>query len=246
MQIKINSRNIKAEPGETILEVALRNDIDIPNLCHDPDLPANGSCRMCICEINGKLTTACNTTVEDKMVIETESVRVVKSRKMNIELLLSRADIKDNDKLIQLKKKYKVGGSLFGKEKIECRIDKSGPSIARDDSKCILCGRCVNKCQLTQDVNAICFEGRGRDLKVGTAFDHNLEDTVCVNCGQCVLTCPSGALTEVDDIDKVRAVIKDPSKHVIVQTAPAIRASIGEEFGMPAGTLITKKIGWRS
>ena len=242
MKIKINGMDIEVRHADTILEAALRNGIDVPNLCYDPDLAPNGSCRMCICEVNGRLMTACNTFVEENMVVETESERVVSSRKMNIELLLARADERSNDKLLELKEKYGVDCSRFSLADENARKDESSLSVVRDSSKCILCGKCVNKCQQTQNVNAICFRGRGSDLRVGTAFDVLLDDTVCVDCGQCVLACPSGALSERDDILKVRAVIKDPLKHVVVQTAPAIRASIGEEFGMAAGTLVTKKL----
>lgn len=242
MKVKINGKDIEARQEDTVLEAALRNGIDVPNLCYDPDLLPNGNCRMCICEVNGKLMTSCNTFVEENMVVETETERVVFLRKINIELLLARADESCNEKLLELKENYGVDSSRFSQATKNVRKDESSSSIVLDGSKCILCGKCVNKCQQTQNVNAICFRDRGSDLSVGTAFDATLDDTVCVNCGQCVLACPSGALSEREDISKVRDAIKDPLKHVVVQTAPAIRASVGEEFGMAAGTLVTKKL----
>ncbi|RLG14231.1 MAG: ferredoxin [Candidatus Nanohalarchaeota archaeon] len=262
MQIKINGRDIEVNSSETIFQAALRNRIEIPHLCYDPDLPPTGSCRLCICEVNGRIMSTCDTKVADNMVVETETKKVIRLRKINIELLLSRH--KDEEKTVsqlqKLKKKYKIKNTRFNKKSCEVKSSKdksvlkiadkdsgrknnSNLSICLDNSKCILCGKCVNKCRLTQGVNALCFEGRGNEgLKITTAFDDMLKRSVCVDCGQCVLVCPSGALHEVDDISKVVAAIENPKKHVVVQTAPAIRASIGEEFGLPAGTLVTKKM----
>ncbi|MCK5176533.1 MAG: [FeFe] hydrogenase, group A, partial [Candidatus Aenigmarchaeota archaeon] len=272
MQIKINGKNIESLPDETVLEVAIRNGIFIPHLCNDSDLFPEGNCRMCICEINGKLMSVCNTKVAQNMIVETDTQKVMQLRKMNIELLLSRHKTNHNgryNQLIELKEEHNIDTVRFSKksrgielneqnyhrmdfkkkekthldnEKKTNTKDDSSPSILRDNSKCILCGKCVNKCQITQDVNAICYTGRGVDLKVGTFFNQPLAQTDCVNCGQCVLVCPSGALREVNDIEKVKTAINDPKKYVIAQTAPAIRASIGEEFGLPAGTLVTKKL----
>ena len=148
MQIKINGKDIEAGAGETILEAALKNGIDIPNLCYDSDLEPNGSCRMCVCEVNGRMMTACNTKVMENMVVETETERICDARKLNIELLLSSCRADKNDKLIEFGRKYgaeskKFDGGSVGVKK----IDESSPSLIRDSSKCILCGRCVKKMQ---------------------------------------------------------------------------------------------------
>ncbi len=245
MQIIIDGRELRAKLGETILEVALKNGINIPHLCYDPDLPPEGNCRMCICEVNGNVMTTCNTVVENNMIVETETKRINELRKINIELLLSKHKAEESshpNQLLDLKKKHRIENNGRFEKKHKNKKDKSSYSIVRDDSKCILCGRCINKCSQTQAVNAICFVGRGKDIKVGTAFEHALSETACVDCGQCVMTCPSGALREVDDIAGVKEAIDNKSKYVVVQTAPAIRVSIGEEFGLPVGTIVTKKL----
>jgi len=242
--IKINGNDVEAHPGETILDTAKRNGIEIPTLCYDPDLPPQGSCRICVCEVNGKLATACDTPVSENMIVLTESDKVVKARKLNLELALSRHGTEGDakkDELLKLAETYDVHKVRFKVSRSEGK-DESSPSIVRDDSKCILCGKCVQKCQETQGVNAICFVGRSKDMRVGTAFGKDLIETTCVNCGQCTLVCPTGSVAEVDDIEKVRNAINDPKKFVVVQTAPAVRASIGEEFGLPPGTRVTKKM----
>ncbi|MBU0758253.1 MAG: [FeFe] hydrogenase, group A [Nanoarchaeota archaeon] len=245
MQIKINGSEVPVKENETILEVAERLGYDIPTLCYDPDLPPQGSCRMCVCEVNGKMTTACNTKVSEGMDVLTDSERVIKSRRLNAELLLSKHKLDDNvhlkNDLLKIKEKYGLDKPRFPVQESYV-YDDSSSAIVRDNSKCILCGKCVNKCQETQGVAAICFVGRGVDMHVSPAFNKHLADTFCVNCGQCSLVCPTGAIKEVDSIKDVKAAIDDPKKIVVVQTAPAVRASIGEEFGLPPGSLVTKKL----
>jgi len=241
MQIKIDGKKVNVKENQTILEAAEKAGIDIPTLCYDSELKTHSNCRMCVVEVDNKLITSCDNPIKKGMNIKTKSKKVLNARKLNIELLLARNNEPDErNKLLELKKKYNVK-PRFRQEKIQ-DIDKSSLSIRIDSSKCILCEKCVAKCNKIQSVDAICFENRSIKMKVKPAFEKKLNDSVCVDCGQCSLVCPTGAIKEVDEIDKVKKLLKNKKKHVVVQTAPSVRATIGEEFGMPAGSLVTGKL----
>ena len=244
MQIKINRRKVKVNNNETILQAAKKIGIEIPTLCYDHDLGSHSSCRMCIVEVNGKLVSSCDTIATNGMEIQTESEKVVKARKLNLELLLSKHNLSPDkrDELLKLKKRYKVNKLRFKREK-RADKDNSSVSISRDNSKCILCGKCLSMCRDIQTVDALCFDGRGIGMTIHPPFRKKLADFVCVNCGQCSLVCPTGAINEVDEVHAVKKLLKNKKKkHIIVQTAPSVRVAIGEEFGMPPGSLVTGKM----
>jgi len=245
MRIKINGKEIEAVEGKTILETADENNIEIPRLCYHEDMTPEARCRLCVVEINGKLTTSCNTKVQEGMDILTDSKKVLDSRKMNVELMLARLPEKslpEDNRLYLLSKKLGIEKPRFERATPKKDLDDNNPSIIRDSSKCVLCGKCVQKCQAVQEVCAIGYAKRGINTSITAPFNHKLNDIPCMYCGQCSLVCPVDAIKERDDTEKVIAAIKDPKKHVVVQTAPAIRAAIGEEVGMPPGSLVTKKM----
>ena len=245
MQIKINGKEAEAKEGETILEVARRNKIYIPTLCYHPDLKPEGRCRVCLVEVNKKLVTSCNTKVEDKMEIFTNTKRVLEARRLNLELLLSNVSyIRKDFEVAKLAKELGIRKIRFKKY---VDISKGRAPIEKDNHKCILCGRCVQVCQNIQKINNIDFVNRGIFTEANTPFNIPLKYSPCTFCGQCALYCPENALRErafneklvkyVENMDLVR-----DSKFFIVQTAPSIRASLGEIFGMEPGTLVTGKM----
>ncbi len=253
INLKINDIPISVEEGTTILEAAKKLNIKIPTLCDHPDLSVAGNCRVCVVEVKGAryLQAACATPVAEGMEIFTNSQTVRQSRKHVIELLLSEhnADCTScarNGKceLQDLAAEYHIFDRIFldllDPEKMIADI--SSPAIKKDISKCIHCQRCVRTCEELQYVSALAVIGKGAEQHIGTFFDYPLNEVVCTNCGQCVLHCPTGALTERNYIEEVWDVINDPTKHVVVQTAPAVRVAIGEELGFPYGTRVTDKM----
>ncbi len=242
MQVIIDGKKVKVEKGISIWEAVRRIGIEIPTLCFHPDLEVKGRCRVCLVEVNGKLMTSCDNKVAERMIIKTNTDKVMKARRLNLELLASNYQREcEFNRLHQLRDMHDLKELRFQPEPPK-KVDDSAYAITRDPSKCILCGKCVAKCRDVQGVNAICFQGRGNALEVGTYFDHKISDTVCVSCGQCSLVCPTNAISETNNIEDVKKVLKDKTKHVVVQTAPAVRASIGEEFEMEPGSLVTKKM----
>ena len=251
LNVKINGRELEAKQGDTILQLAKRNNIHIPTLCHHEDLCVSANCRICVVEVEGQklLQTACSTPVADKMVIHANSSKIRKTRKMILELLLAEhvGDCQTcrrnlNCELQSLAKEYGIEEVRFGKSfEKRCEIDTRTP-IIRDNDKCILCRRCVQVCEEIQGVSAIKPMGRGKDTKIGSLFELGLDETTCVFCGQCIDRCPTGALTEKDSTKDVWAAIDDPTKHVVVQTAPSIRAALAEEFDIPPGERVTGKM----
>lgn len=253
MTISIFINNMAHEFSEemTILDAVKRTGIDIPTLCFHSDLNNNGKCRLCSVELEGQanLVTACNTPIRAGMRIRTHSPRVVESRKMILELLLSRhyIDCISCNKTLscELKKHAETYGIMdthYGQRLTRQHVIERSHSIVKDNDKCILCGRCTAVCEQLQDVNAISEINRGAETYVGTEFDTPLLESVCINCGQCVVRCPTGALMEKDDTAEVWAALNDPTKHVVIQTAPAPRAAIGEEFGQAPGTAFTGQL----
>ncbi len=247
---KVNGIAVSVPKGSTILEAARVAGVEIPTLCYMKKINEIGACRICVVEATGArgLVTACVYPVAEGMEIKTNTEKVQKARKTTLELMLSTHDKKclscarsTNCELQKLCREYGVEESSFEGYKPQYEIDDSTPHLVRDNNKCILCRRCVAVCK-EQYVSVIGANDRGIDTSIGSAFKVKLSETPCISCGQCVAVCPTGALTEKDDTDKVWAALSDPSKHVIVQTAPSIRATLGECFGMPIGTNVEGKM----
>ncbi len=251
VNIKVNGVSYEVPKDSTILEAARYAGIDIPTLCYLKDINQIGACRMCMVEVKGarSLMAACVIGVNDGMEIFTNSPKVQESRKMTLELLLSVHDRKcltcersGNCELqtlcneMGIEEDSRFEGALPAGEK-----DNTTLYLERNNAKCILCRRCVAACQ-NQHVSVIGANNRGFDTSIGCAFESGLADVPCVACGQCIVSCPTGALTEKDNTQDVIDAINDPEKTVIVQTAPAVRAALGEEFGLPIGTNVEDKM----
>ena len=252
LNIKINGMDCTVPYGTTILEAARGLGIEIPTLCYLKEINEIGACRFCVVEVAGarSLVAACVFPIErDGTEIFTNSERVRKARKTTLELILSTHERKclscvrsGNCELQKLCKEYGVNDEgKFDGDKPVYEIDYSAAHMVRDNNKCILCRRCVAACD-NQGISVIGANARGIDTHIGSAFELPLGSTSCISCGQCIVNCPVGAIYEKDDTAKVFEAINDPSKHVVVQTAPAIRATLGECFGMPIGTDVTGKM----
>lgn len=252
VNIKINNMPYTVPAGMTILEAAQSVGIEIPTLCYLKDINAIGACRICMVEVVGarSLVAACVYPIAEGIEIHTNTDKVHKSRRLTLELILSAHDRKclscirsGNCELQRLCREFGVENeTVFEGENISYPTDDSAMHMVRDDNKCILCRRCVAACSRQQSVGVIGTNDRGFNTHIGCAFDMDLGDVACVSCGQCIVVCPTGAIYEKDQTQEVWDAINDPSKHVIVQTAPSIRATIGEEFGLPIGTDSTGKM----
>jgi NADH-quinone oxidoreductase subunit G len=254
IKLNIDNKEVEVPIGSTVLEAARVAGIKIPTLCAWPEIHHTpGACRVCMTEVEGQrsLIAACVFPVFAGMVVRTNSEKVRQARKMVVELLLANhpqecnycvrngsCDLQKVAEFVGLKE-VRFPYTEFPKEGM---IDRSSPSIVRDGRKCIECHRCVAVCENIQTVSVLTPAYRGSDVKVVPAMDMSLIESNCVTCGQCILVCPVGALYEKDEVDEVWKALQDPTKHVIVQEAPAIRAALGEEFGMPPGTLVTGKM----
>lgn len=251
VNIKINGAEYQVPADSTILEAARTAGVNIPTLCYLKDINQIGACRMCMVEVKGarSLVAACVYPVNEGMEVFTNTPKVQESRKMTLELLLSVHDRKCltcersgncelqklcNDMGIEVEDRF-AGAMPAGKK------DCSTPYLERNNAKCILCRRCVAACQ-NQHVSVIGANQRGFDTEIGCAFEMPLSNVSCVACGQCIVSCPTGALKEKDNIQEVIDAINDPDKYVVVQTAPAVRAALGEEFGLPIGTNVEGKM----
>ncbi len=250
--MKINGMTVTAPEGSTILEAARLAHIEIPTLCFLKEINEIGACRMCIVEVKGakSLVASCVYPINEGMEVWTNTPKVLDSRRKTLQLLLSNHRKEclscvrsGNCELQQLCKDLGVTDeNKYAGDMTETAIDDSAAHMIRDNSKCILCRRCVAVCEKTQGIGVIGPNQRGFKTTIGSPFDMGLGETSCVSCGQCIAVCPTGALYEKDCIDDVMAAIADPDKYVCVQTAPSVRAALGEEFGYPIGTNVEGKM----
>ncbi len=251
INLTIDDQKISVPKGTTILQAAKQAGIDIPTLCFLKEINEVGDCRMCIVEVEGRkgFATSCIQTVEEGMVVHTHTPNVLEARHVILDLIISNHS-KDcltctrsgNCELQSLATKFNVLQVEFEGERTEHKIDDLSPSIVRDFNKCILCRRCVAACKNVQKIGAIDCINRGFESCISTVGDHSLNDVNCTFCGQCIEACPTGALHEKETINDVWTKLKDPDSIVIVQTAPAVRVALGEEFGMEIGTNVTGKM----
>jgi len=251
ISLTINNVPVEVPQGTTILAAAGRAGIKIPTLCYVEGLQAIGACRVCVVEIEGaqNLAASCSMPVAEGMRVRTNSARVRAARRTVVELMLSEhngdcqtCDRNEDCELQALAAELGVREIPYQGERTRKRVDASTPALVRDNGKCIKCRRCVAVCAEVQQVGALFPQNRGFETTIGPAFGRELDSVACVQCGQCAAVCPVGAIIEKDQIDEVWNAIDDPSKHVVVQTAPAIRAALGECFGYAPGTLVTGKM----
>ena len=252
LNVKINGISVSVEKGSTILDAARAAGVEIPTLCFMKEKNEIGACRICVVEANEgrgfRIVTACVYPVSEGMEVLTNTEKIQKARRTTLELILSTHEKKclscvrsTNCELQKLCRDYGVEESAFEGFKPTYELDTSTPHLVRDNNKCVLCRRCVAACN-EQYVGVIGANNRGIDTAIGTPFEVGLSNVPCISCGQCTVVCPTGALVEKDDTDKIWAALADPDKHVVVQTAPSVRAALGEEFGMPIGTNVEGKM----
>jgi len=248
---KINDIPVECKKGTTILDAARQVQVSIPTLCKHQDLPASAACGICVVKIRGsrKMLRACCTPIEEGMDIITHDPEIVETRRTVVELILSNhpndcltCGRNNNCELQTLMADFGIRDERFDKLITDLPKDRSTGTIVLEPSKCIKCGRCVEVCQNMQDVWALSFLERGVHTRISAAGDIRLGDSPCVRCGQCSAHCPTGAIFEHDHTNKVWQALQDPEKYCVVQIAPSVRVAVGEGFGMPPGTNLTKKI----
>lgn len=251
VNITIDTRKLQVPKSYTVLEAARLANIAIPTLCFLKDINEIGACRMCVVEVKGarSLQAACVYPVSEGLEIFTKTPAVREARKVTLELILSNHEKRcltcvrsRNCELQKLSEELNVKDIRFEGEMTNIAVDSFSPSIIRDQNKCVLCRRCVSMCKNVQTVAVIDTNERGFKTVVSSAFNKSLNDVPCVTCGQCISVCPVGALREKDDTDRVWDALANNDLHVVVQTAPAVRVAIGEEFGMPIGTRATSNM----
>jgi NADH-quinone oxidoreductase subunit G len=251
INITINGKALEVEPGTTILQAAELVNVKIPTLCYNPDLSPWASCGICIVRMvnNNKMVRACITACEDKMNIITHDPEIIAVRRTVLELILSnhpndclQCPRNQSCELQDLASEFGIREAPYKKVANNLPVDDSNPAIVLCPEKCIRCGRCVKVCQEVQNVWALEFLGRGIHGKIASAADAPLGESPCIKCGQCAAHCPVGAIYERDDTVKVWSALQNPELHPVVQIAPAVRVAIAEEFGLPPGTVFTKKI----
>jgi len=251
IHLTVDGRPLLAEDGETVLQVATRNHIEIPTLCHLKDVHKTGACRLCVVEVEGSknLVASCIAPATEGMVVRTSTQRVRKARKVLYELMLSdhpadclHCERNQSCEFQRVGEILNVRSARFEGRRSRALVDDTSPSVVRDTSKCILCRRCVTVCNEVQGVGALNAQHRGFTTEIGPGGDLLLGSAVCAFCGQCTTVCPVDALHEADSTAAVWKALADPNKVVVVQTAPAVRAALGEEFGLPAGTIVTGRM----
>ena len=249
--LTIDGKEVTVKKGSTILDAARKANIDIPTLCFLKDVNEVGACRMCLVEVEGArgYLAACVAPAENSMIVHTNTPKLLETKKTVLELILSAHEKKcltcirnQNCELQKLAEKFGIEDIEFEGEIPEKCFDNSSSCIVRNTAKCILCKRCVNICKKVQKVSAIGTMNRGFKSKIGVALDMSIKDSTCVGCGQCVINCPVGALSEKSNIKELEDVLSKHEKHIVIQTAPAVRATIGEEFSEKIGTLMTGKM----
>ncbi len=249
--LTIDGVKVEVPAGSTVLEAARIAKVNIPTLCFLKDVNETANCRVCVVDCGARaLQAACVMPVSPNMVVRTNTPAVREARKMNLELILSNHEKKclscvrsQNCELQKLCLDLGVeDGERFAGARTEFAMDKTSPSIVRDNNKCILCRRCVGACANVQKVDVIGPVRRGFKTAIESPWNMHLAQMACINCGQCIVSCPVGALTEKDNTQEVWDALADPTKHVVVQPAPAVRAALGEEFGLPMGTSVTGKM----
>ncbi|MBR2726900.1 MAG: (2Fe-2S)-binding protein, partial [Solobacterium sp.] len=251
VHLKINNINVTAEAGDTVLEAARKNGVHIPTLCYLKDINKSGACRVCLVEVKNARTllSACTTPVSENMEVFTNSERAIEGRRTSVELILSNHNREclsckrnQNCELQKVAEELGIRENRFEGDHTPATYDDFSTGIVRDTSKCILCGRCIETCKKVQGLGILGFEHRGFQTIVSPIYNMSFNNVECMQCGQCVINCPVGALTEKEDLAPVIRALNDPTKKVIVQTAPAVRAALGEEFGLPIGTRVTGKM----
>lgn len=251
IELAINKRKVCVAEGSTILAACEKAGVKIPTLCHHPDQDVKAACRICLVEVDGhrSLQPACAYPAQTGMSVSTSTPRVREARRTVLELILAshpRACLECprnlKCELQQLANELNIENSPFPAYVRQSRTDQSTPSIKRYPEKCINCRRCVHACLSTQDIGILYTSERGQDTIVQTVGNTELDVLPCVLCGQCLQACPVGAITEVDDTERVWTALADPGKHVVVQVAPAIRVAIGEEFAQAPGSIVTGKL----
>ncbi|NYZ76505.1 iron hydrogenase small subunit [Candidatus Micrarchaeota archaeon] len=241
MKIKLNGKGIEVDGSKSLLDICRENGITIPTLCYHASLFPEARCRVCLVEMDGKLVTACSTKPREGAAIVTNSERIVKARKLNMELMMPEPSCGLVDDLEVCEIYAEVGMRKARFPKIKEYKPDLGAAVVRDDNKCINCGRCVRVCADVQGVFAIDFASRAHNEHITPYWEHPLADVACIRCGQCILNCPVGAISECSHLEGVVDALNDRNKYVVAQVAPSIRAALGELFGMPAGTLVTGK-----
>lgn len=251
VNLTIDGQQVAVPKTSTVLEAALSIGIKIPTLCYHPELRVEGACRVCMVEVEGarSLVASCVYPVNEGMVVHTNSAAAREARKSVVELLLANhptdclsCQRNLNCELQNIAADVGVREIRFDGEKKSYPLDNQNPSLVRDQNKCILCGRCIRACRERQGVHVYSFANRGFNTTVVPAFSLGLDQVACTFCGQCAIVCPTGAIVEKDDTEAVWAALSDPKKHVIVQTAPAVRVALGEALDLPNGSIVTGKM----